>query len=69
MRGQPAALHALVAALMDHGLIAQDEMQALLAAHGLRVATRPAVPGGDETLVLEPFAERLAQFQRRGATQ
>ena len=69
LRGQPAALHALVAALMDHGLIAQDEMQALLAAHGLRVATRPAVPGGDETLVLEPFAERLAQFRRRGATQ
>ena len=61
-----AALGALVAALMDHGMIAQDEMQALMAAQGLALAVQQAPASPDDTLVLEPFAERLAQFQRCG---
>ena len=68
LQGHQQALNALVAALMDHGMIAQAEMQTLLAAQGLRVAVRPASAGTDEALVLEPFAGRLARFQREGAT-
>ncbi|MFI8618079.1 AAA family ATPase [Acidovorax sp. NPDC077693] len=70
LHGHQPALNALVGALMDHGMIAQDEMQALLAAQGLTLAVRPASCGGaEDSLVLEPFAERLALFQRHGATQ
>jgi hypothetical protein len=57
-----AALSALVSALMDHGMIAQPEMQQLLAAQGLDIRTTTPL-GPDEALVLEPFAQRLAQFQ------
>jgi hypothetical protein len=58
------ALTRLVQALMDHGMIAQPEMQALMAQSGIAIAV--ASPSGpDETLILEPFAARLAAFQQQ----
>lgn len=67
LQGHQASLQDLVAALMDHGMIAPEEMQSILGARGVRVAVRTAAAGSDEALVLEPFAERLAQFQRQSA--
>ncbi len=63
-----AALNALVSALMEHGMIAQAEMQQLLQTQGLQIRTSTPL-GADETLVLEPFAQRLAQFQGQCAAQ
>ena len=63
-----AALNALVSALMEQGMIVQTEMQQLLWAQGLQIRTSAPV-GVDETLVLEPFAQRLAQFQGQCAAQ
>ena len=48
---------------MDHGMIARPEMQALMAQSGIAI-TVPPTSGPDETLVLEPFAARLAAFQQ-----
>ena len=67
LQGHQGALSALVAALMDHGMIAPEEMQALMAAQGLALAVPQASGSAEDALVLEPFAERLAQFQRTGA--
>ena len=67
LQGHRGALSALVAALMDHGMIAPEEMQALMAAQGLALAVPQAPGSAEDALVLEPFAERLAQFQRIGA--
>lgn len=59
----------LVDALMDHGMIAQPEMQALMAQGGIAIALAAqtgaaAHSGPDDTLVLEPFAARLAAFRQ-----
>ena len=67
MKNSETRLSALVAALMDHGMIAPEEMQALMAAQGLALAVPQATGSAEDALVLEPFAERLAQFQRAGA--
>ncbi|KRD55443.1 peptidase M41 [Acidovorax sp. Root275] len=62
------ALTRLVEALMDHGMIAQPEMQALMAQSGVAIAVA-AHTGPDEALILEPFAARLAAFQQKTGGQ
>ncbi|MBD9391069.1 AAA family ATPase [Acidovorax sp. ACV01] len=62
------ALTRLVEALMDHGMIAQPEMQALMAQSGVAIAVA-AHTGPDEALILEPFAARLAAFQQQTGGQ
>lgn len=62
------ALTRLVEALMDHGMIAQPEMQALMAQSGVAIAVA-AHAGPDEALILEPFAARLAAFQQQTGGQ
>ena len=61
LRQHRDALMRLVDALMDHGMIAQPEMQALMAESGIAIAL-DAVSGSDETRILEPFAARLTAF-------
>ena len=63
LRQHQGALNRLVDALMDHGMIARTEMQALMADSGIAIAV-PLASGTDEALVLEPFAARLAAFQQ-----
>ncbi len=64
LRQHQDALGRLVEALTDHGMIAQPEMQALMAQSGVAIAV-PAATGADETLILEPFAARLAAFRQQ----
>ncbi|MDP3226739.1 MAG: AAA family ATPase [Acidovorax sp.] len=64
LRQHRDALTRLVEALMDHGMIAQPEMQALMAQSGIAIAVA-STSGPDETLILEPFAARLAAFQQQ----
>lgn len=64
LRGHCGALTRLVDALTDHGMIAQPEMQALLAQSSIAIAV--GTPSGpDESLILEPFARRLAAFRQQ----
>ena len=62
------ALTRLVEALLDHGMIAQPEMQALMAQSGVAIAVA-AHTGPDEALILEPFAARLAAFRQQTGGQ
>ena len=62
------ALTRLVEALLDHGMIAQPEMQALMAQSGVAIAVA-AQTGPDEALILEPFAARLAAFRQQTGGQ
>ncbi|WP_298211165.1 AAA family ATPase [Acidovorax sp.] len=64
LRQHRGALTRLVEALTDHGMIAQPEMQALMAQSGVAIAVATHA-GPDETLILEPFAARLAAFQQQ----
>ncbi len=67
LRQYQGALTDLVDALMDHGMIARNEMQSLMAKRGIGIAVPPAT-GPDEALVLEPFAARLTAFKQPAAT-
>ena len=62
------ALTRLVEALLDHGMIAQPEMQALMAQSSVAIAVA-AHTGPDEALILEPFAARLAAFRQQTGGQ
>lgn len=64
LRQHRSAFTRLVDSLMDHGMIAQREMQALMAEHGIAIAIATAPQGRDESLVLEPFAARLSAFRQ-----
>ncbi|CAB5710194.1 ATP-dependent zinc metalloprotease FtsH 3 [Delftia tsuruhatensis] len=63
LREHRRAFTGLVDALMDHGMVTQPEMQALMAQGGVHIAVA-AHTGPDESLVLEPFAARLAAFRQ-----
>lgn len=62
------AITRLVEALLDHGMIAQPEMQTLMAQSGVAIAV-VAHTGPDEALILEPFAARLAAFRQQNGGQ
>ena len=64
LRTHRSALAAMVQALQSQGSLAPKETAALLARHGIQAEAGDASME-DETLVLEPFAARLADFQAR----
>ncbi len=68
LRQHRGALTRLVEALLDHGMIAQHSMQALMAQSGVAIVVA-AHSGPDEALILEPFAARLAAFRQQTGGQ